>query len=190
MPAESLLPQGGGCIELASSSGWSRVLGIDAVGGPPYCDFANKGGGTTSRCSPGWRAITLADAISDLLGEVGDKLGSLCQVAAPDGIGMEREWNAREPGQRTRVGRREHCEAPVEDGRHIACGSEVTSGGRCQQVAEWMLTGLGRQVDQVRSEGWPGRLSGETGNVVVGLVELCDGLGPTSCSAATWRPSV
>ena len=72
MPAESLLPQGGGCIELASSSGWSRVLGIDAVGGPPYCDFANKGGGTTSRCSPGWQAITVADGISDLLSEVGD----------------------------------------------------------------------------------------------------------------------
>jgi hypothetical protein len=71
MPVESLFPQGGSCIELASS-GWSRVLGIDAVGGPPYCDFANEGGGITSRCSPVWQAITLADAISDLLGEVGD----------------------------------------------------------------------------------------------------------------------
>jgi hypothetical protein len=45
MPVESLFPQGGGYIELASSSGWSRVLRIGAVGGPPQCDFANQGGG-------------------------------------------------------------------------------------------------------------------------------------------------
>ena len=43
-----------------------------------------------SRCSPGWRAVTLADVILDLVGEVGDKLGSLCQIVAPDGMGMER----------------------------------------------------------------------------------------------------
>ena len=34
----------GGCLELACSAGRSRVLGIDAVGGAPYCDFANEGG--------------------------------------------------------------------------------------------------------------------------------------------------
>jgi hypothetical protein len=42
MPVESLFPEGGGCLELESSTGWSRVLGIDAVGGLPYCDFANE----------------------------------------------------------------------------------------------------------------------------------------------------
>ncbi len=35
------------------SSGWSRVLRIDAVGGSPHCDFANEGGGMNSSCSPG-----------------------------------------------------------------------------------------------------------------------------------------
>jgi hypothetical protein len=30
MPIESLFPQGGGGIKLAASSGWSRVMGIDA----------------------------------------------------------------------------------------------------------------------------------------------------------------
>ena len=59
MPVESLFPQGGGCIELAPSSGWSRVRRIDAIGGPPHCDFANQGRGITSRSSPGWRAVTL-----------------------------------------------------------------------------------------------------------------------------------
>ena len=71
LPVVSLFPEGGGCVELASS-GWSRVLGIDAVGGPPYCDFANKAGRTTSGCSPGWRAGALAGAVLDLVGEVGD----------------------------------------------------------------------------------------------------------------------
>jgi hypothetical protein len=90
MPVEALFPQGGGCIELASSSGWSRVLRIDPVGGPPHCDFANQGGGKLPRCSPDWRPLTVADVILDLLGEVGDKLRSLCQVDPPEGIGMER----------------------------------------------------------------------------------------------------
>jgi hypothetical protein len=50
MPVESLFPEGGGGIKLAASSGWSRVLGIDAVGGPPHRDFADKcGARVTSR---------------------------------------------------------------------------------------------------------------------------------------------
>jgi hypothetical protein len=44
-------------------------------------------------------------------------------------------------------------------------------------VAEWVLSSFGRQGDQVGSQGWPSRFGGESGNVVVGLVELCDGLG-------------
>jgi hypothetical protein len=47
----------------------------------------------------------------------------------------QRWWNSGEPGQRTWVARHERCEAPVENGRHVACGSEVASGGGCQQVA-------------------------------------------------------
>ena len=104
-------------------------------------------------------------------------MGSLCQVVAPDGMGMQRCWNAREPGQRTWVGRRERWEAPVEDGGHVACGFEVASAGGCQQVAEWVLSGFGREGEQVGSQGWPGGFSGESGEVLVGLVELCDGLG-------------
>ena len=73
MPVEVLFPEGRGCFELASSSGWSRVLGIDAVGGPPHCDFADEGGArVTSRCSPDWLAVTLAGVVLDLAGEVGD----------------------------------------------------------------------------------------------------------------------
>jgi hypothetical protein len=138
---------------LAAFTRWSRVLGIDAVGGSPHCDFANEGVVTTSRSSPRWRTATLAGVILDLLGKVGDKFGSPCQVAAPDRIGMQRCWNAWEPGQRTSVGRRERREAPVEDGRHIVCGSKVASAGGCQQVMEWMLAGFRRQSEQVGSKG-------------------------------------
>jgi hypothetical protein len=119
------------------SSGWSPVLGIDAVGRPPYCNVADEGGAqVASRWCPDWLCVTLAGVVLELVGEVGDKLGSFCQVASPDGIGLEGWWNAREPGQRTRLGCRERCEAPVEDGSHIVCGSKVASGGGRQQVTK------------------------------------------------------
>jgi hypothetical protein len=169
----------GRCLELASSSGWSRVLGIDAVGGPPHCNFANDGGaGVTSRCSPDGRAVTLAGVVLDLAGEVCDELGSLCQVVAPDGMVMQqRWWNAGEPRQRTWVVRCQLWEAPVEDGGQVARGFEVASAGRCQHVAQWVLSGFGRQREQSCPQGRPSRFVGESGDKLIGLVELCDGLG-------------
>jgi hypothetical protein len=129
---EALFPQGWERFELGFS-GWSRVLGIDAVGGPPHCDFADEGcARASSRWCPDWLAVTMAGVILDLVGEVGDELGSLCQVVAPDGMVMQRWWNAREPGQRTSVSRHELWEAPVEDGGHVACRVEFATGGRCQ----------------------------------------------------------
>ena len=91
VPVESLFPEGGCCTELAASSCWSRVLGIDAVGGTPHCNFADeRQARVTSRRCPGWLASTSAGVILDLVGEVGDKLGSLCQVASPDRMVVER----------------------------------------------------------------------------------------------------
>ena len=92
-------------------------------------------------------------------------------------MATERSWYAWEPGQRTWVDRRERWEAPVEDGGHVACGSEVSSAGGCQQVREGVFTGCGREGEQVGSQGRPGGFVGEPGDVPVGLVELCDGLG-------------
>ena len=43
MPVEALFPQGRERFELVFS-GWSRVFGFDAVGGPPHCDFRNEVG--------------------------------------------------------------------------------------------------------------------------------------------------
>ena len=133
MPVELLFPLGGGGIKLASFSGWSRILGIDAGSGSPHSDSANEGDArVASRRCPGWRPLMLAGVVLDLLGEVGDKLGSLGQVGTPDRIGMQRCWNAREPGQRTWIGWRERCDAPIEDGSHIVCGSRVAAGGGSQ----------------------------------------------------------
>src|SRR5215207_1003695 len=106
IPVEALFPEGRERLEVGSS-GWSRVLGIDAVGGAPHCDFTDEGGARmTSRWCPGWRGVTLAGMVLDLVGEVGDQLGSLCQIGPPNGMGMQRWWNAWEPRQRTWVGRR------------------------------------------------------------------------------------
>jgi hypothetical protein len=160
LPVEALFPEGRERFELASSSsGWARVLGIDAVGGPPHCDFADKCGvRVASRWCPDRRAVTLAGVVFDLVAEVGDELGSFCQVGPPDGTGMERCWNAWEPGQRTWVTRRERWEAPVEDGGDVACGSEVASGGGCQHVAQW-------GAFQFRRRGRAGGLAGSAKRV-------------------------
>jgi hypothetical protein len=177
IPVEALFPQSRKHFELGSS-GCSPVLGIDAVGGTPHCDFADKcSARVTSRRSPDRLGVTLAGMVVDLVGEVGDKLGPLCQVASPNRIGMQSCWNAREPGQRTRVGRRERCEAPLQDGRRVVRGSNVASGGSSQQLAKRMLSRFGREGEQAGSKGWPSGFGGESGDVVVGLVELCDGLG-------------
>jgi hypothetical protein len=122
-------------------------------------------------------AANLVRMILDLVGEVGDQLGSLCQVGLPARMATERFWNAREPRQRTWVDRRQLWEAPVEDGGHVAGSAEVATGGRCQQVAEWVCSGFGRQVEQVCPQGRPDGFSGESEEVLIGLVELCDNLG-------------
>ena len=44
-------------------------------------------------------------------------------------------------------------------------------------MAEWVLSGFGREVEEVGSEGRPGGFGGEAGDVLVGVVELCDDLG-------------
>jgi hypothetical protein len=177
IPVEALFPQGRERFELGSS-GWSRVLGIDAVSGSPHCDFADEGGAYEGfRCSPGWLGVTSAGVVLDLVGEVGDQLGSHCQVDPPDGMGMQRFWYAGEPGQQTWVGSRERWEAPVEDGGHVAGRAEVASGGGCQHVTERVLSSFGRQREQVGPQRRPSRLGGKSGEVLVGLVKLCDGLG-------------
>jgi hypothetical protein len=72
IPVEALFPQGRKCFEWGSS-GWSRVLRIDAVGGAPHRDFADEGGArVTSRWCPDWLGVTLAGVVLDLVGEVGN----------------------------------------------------------------------------------------------------------------------
>jgi hypothetical protein len=98
IPVEALFPYGGGCFELGSS-GWSWILGTDAVGGPPYCNVADEGGArVTSWCSPYWGRANLVGMILDLVGEVGEQLGSLCQVGPPARMATKRFWNAGSQG--------------------------------------------------------------------------------------------
>jgi hypothetical protein len=99
IPVEALFPQGRERFELGSS-GWSRVLGIDAVGGPPHCDFAYEGGApVTSRCSPDWLGVTLAGVDLELVGEIRRRVGIALSGNRPRRMGMERFWYAWEPGQ-------------------------------------------------------------------------------------------
>jgi hypothetical protein len=43
-------------------------------------------------------------------------------------------------------------------------------------VAEWVLTGFGRECEQMGSQAWPCGFGGESGDVPIGLVELGQGL--------------
>ena len=90
MPVEALFPQGGGCIELASSSGWSRVLRIDAVGGPPHCDFANQGGWEASPLQPRLAARYLGRRDLGPARRGRRQVGIALPGSPPEGIGMER----------------------------------------------------------------------------------------------------
>jgi hypothetical protein len=86
---EVVLPEGPSCLQLCGS-GWSWVAGVDAVGGPPHCDFGDDGEvRTAARRRPHRLGCVLAGVILDLVGEVCDELGSLCQVVTPDGMVMQ-----------------------------------------------------------------------------------------------------
>ena len=53
--------------------GWSWVVGVDAVGGPPHRDFTNDGEvRATCPAAPHRLRIVLAGVISNPIGEVGN----------------------------------------------------------------------------------------------------------------------
>ena len=94
---EVLLPVGGRGLQLSCSSG-SVVVPVDRVGGPPDLDFTDEGDARlTAWQSPDrWRAV-LVSVSSDMSGEVGDQLGALGKILAPNGMIMKRFRNAGKP---------------------------------------------------------------------------------------------
>jgi hypothetical protein len=77
LSVELLFPKVRGGLLLLPSS-WPWVLGIDAVGGAPHRDFADEScARMTAWGCPGWRGVSLAGVIVDLVREVGDQLESL-----------------------------------------------------------------------------------------------------------------
>ena len=81
-------------------------------------------------------------------------MGPLRQILVPTGMIIKPLRNSGKPRKRPWVGGCRLWEAPVQDCCHVCCGVEFSTGGRCVQVEEWMLTGLGRQGGRcARSEG-------------------------------------
>ena len=141
-------------------------LGVDAEGGPPHSHVADEcGARVPSRRSPDWLSSARCE-VSDAAG-VGDRLVAW-PGRWPRGDGPASWWNAGSQGSGPWVGRRELCEAPVEDGGHVACGVEVASKAA---VSRWrsgccpvspptragVPAGLATRV-QVVSPGGTGRL--------------------------------
>ena len=86
--------------------------------------------------------------------------------------------NAGKPEKRPWVGGCGFWEAPVQHGGHVCCGVEFATGGRYVQMDERVLTGHGRQGEQVCPQGRPGRLVSEFGDDLVGqAVEHLNDLG-------------
>ena len=146
MPVEALFPkEGREHLKLASSSGWSRILGIDAVGGPPHCDLADEGSArVASRCCPDRLGVTSAGVVWTWSARSATSWDRFARYSPHMGWAWSGGGMPGSQGNGAGVGRRERCKPPVEDGGHVTCGSEVASAGGCLQVAEWVLTGFGR----------------------------------------------
>jgi hypothetical protein len=68
-------------------SGGSAVVGVDAVGGPTDGDFTDECDVRVSaRRRPNGLDAVVAGVVSNVLGEVGDQVGSLGQVLPPVGV--------------------------------------------------------------------------------------------------------
>jgi hypothetical protein len=147
---EVVLPEGGSGRQLFCSGG-SVVLRVDPVGGPPYVDFTDEGDARrTARPSPD-RRRALVRVYLDVSGEVGDQPGALGKIRAPNGMIMKRFRYTGKPRQRSGVSRCGLWEAPVQHCGHICRDVEFTSNGGCMQVEEWVLPGLSRQSEEMRS---------------------------------------
>jgi hypothetical protein len=93
-PVEVPLPEGGRIVWLCWSGG-SVVVGVDAVGGPPDGDFTDEFDvWVAARWRPNWLDAVVAGVVLNVLGEVGDQVGSLGQVLAPIGVVIDRLWDS------------------------------------------------------------------------------------------------
>jgi hypothetical protein len=68
---EVVLPEGGSCLQLCGAGG-SRVVGVDAAGGPPHSDFTNDADVWLAARRPHRLRIVLTGVISDPIGDVGN----------------------------------------------------------------------------------------------------------------------
>ena len=161
------------------SAGCLWVVGVDAVRGAPNGHLPEEcGARVAARGRPGGCSVGSAGLFSDVVGEVGDELGALGEVVAPDRIDLQSGWDARHPWQRPVIGCRGLRKSPVEDGGHVASGGEVAAKSSIVKMAERVVAGLGGEVEEVGSEGRPGRFAGEAGDVLVDRVEVGNNLGP------------
>ena len=119
---EVVLPEGRSYLQLCCS-GWSWVVGVDAVGGPPHGDFTNDGevlAAARRRPTRLWAVLT--GLIPDVIGKVDHQPGPPAQVLTPNGMIMKRFRDTGKPGKRPWVSGCGLWEAPVQHGGHVCCG--------------------------------------------------------------------
>jgi hypothetical protein len=91
---EMLLPCGRSGRQLFWSGG-AAVVGVNAIGGPPHCDFTNESGAqrTALRHPMGLSGVVVG-VMPNMVGEVDDQLGPPSQVLPPVGVIVDRSGNS------------------------------------------------------------------------------------------------
>lgn len=173
---EVLSPEVCSGLELRSA-GCSWVVQVDAVRCAPHGDLPEQAGARAAaqRCPAGC-SIGSTGLFPDVVGEVGDELGALGEVVAPDRIDLKSGGDARQPWQRPVIECRSLRKSPVKDGGHVASAGEVAAKSSIVEMTERVLARFGGEVEEVGSQGGPRRFAGEAGDVAVDPVELGNNL--------------
>jgi hypothetical protein len=160
------------------SAGCFWVVGVDAVRGSPDGHLPEQAGArVAARGRPGGCSVGSAGLLSDAVGEVGDELGALGEVVAPERIDLESGRDARQPWQRPVIGCRGLRKSPVEDSGDVASGGEVAAARSIVEMAERVVAGFDCEVEEMGSESRPGRFAGEAGDVLADRIEVGNNLG-------------
>ena len=152
---------------------WASCRSLRAISHLPE----QAGARAAARGCPGGWSVGSAGLFSDVVGQVGNELGTLGEIVAPDRIDLQSDWDAGQPRQRPVISCRSLRKSPVHDGGDVVSGGEISPECGFIEVDERVFAGLGGKVDEVGSQGGPGRFVGDVGYDLVDRLSRWQQLG-------------
>ena len=154
-------------------------MGIHAVRCAPDGHLPEQAGArAAARGCPGGWSVGSAGLFSDVVGQVGNELGSWVDASPQTGLICSRTGMSGATTAAARDRLPQSQEVAVKDGGHVASGGEVTAKSSIVEMAERVVAArFGGEVEEMGSQGGPGRFAGEPGNVLVDPVEVGNNLG-------------